>query len=308
VGLGGLPIVPITLSLIGDLYAPEQRGRASMVTLVGQFAGVGIVFALGGALITMFDSQPDAWRRALFWLTVPLLVLVLLSILALREPRRTERLIENPSARESFAEFWRYRAMIAPLLIGGTLAIIAIQSVMIWTAPTLSRVFELAPHRVGAIMAFAVPIGGIGGSITGGILADLCQRTGGPRRTISTAGLMALLSVPLCLFAIAPGVVAVSIMLALSIAILTTISQMATTVAIVVVPNELRGLYVAVSAGMGAIFGIGLAPLLVSSMSGAIGGPAMIGKSLAIVCATASVLSAATLTFGSRNFPREATQ
>ncbi|HEV8329782.1 MAG TPA: hypothetical protein VGQ22_00020 [Steroidobacteraceae bacterium] len=66
-----------------------------MVTLVGQFAGVGAVVVLGGALLNRFGAQADGWRDALLWLTAPLLAISLLSTLSLREPLRIERLVED---------------------------------------------------------------------------------------------------------------------------------------------------------------------------------------------------------------------
>jgi hypothetical protein len=53
----------------------------------------------------------------------------------------------------------------------------------------------------------------------------------------------------------------------------------------------------------GVLLGLGLAPVSVSFLSGAIGGPAMIGNALALVGGTTSILAAATFAFGRRHFP-----
>ena len=302
VGLGAFPIQPVVLSLIADHFAAEQRGRASMLTLVGQYAAMSAIFAVGGQLITFFGTDDNAWRFALLWLVCPLLVLVMPMMFALREPPRSERVIQKPSIRESFVELWRYRSVIGTLLAGIVVKLIPLHSAMIWAAPTLTRNFSLGADHVGMIMAIVLPIGGIGGSIVGGVLADACQRRGGPRRTIAAVVTVAALSAPLGLFAVVPNVLAAAVMLACLICAITAVAQMTTTVAIVAIPNELRGLYFAIAGGVGAVFGVGLGPLLVSTLSGAVGGQAAVGTSLASICVIGCLLSATTYGLGRRYF------
>jgi hypothetical protein len=77
----------------------------------------------------------------------------------------------------------------------------------------------------------------------------------------------------------------------------------ATALFTIVVPNELHGLCLSVVVGANIFFGTALAPVTVSLLSGAIGGPTMIGKALALVCVTASLLGAAMFALGRRCFP-----
>lgn len=117
IGVAGPAIWMATMSVIADLYASTQRGRANMVVVIGQCGGNAAAFALGGTLLAIAGQESDSWRYAMVGLTIPLVFIVLLTLL-MREPQRTERLVKEPSLRESFAELWRYRAAIAPLLIG----------------------------------------------------------------------------------------------------------------------------------------------------------------------------------------------
>jgi hypothetical protein len=59
---------------------------------------------------------------------------------------------------------------------------------------------------------------------------------------------------------------------------------------------------------IGALFAVGVAPLLVSGLSGALGGQSMIGEALAIVGGVTSILGAFVFGFGIRSFPRFAPQ
>lgn len=302
VGVAAFAMNPAALSLVSDLYEPEKRGRANMILNVGVYGGVAVVFAFGGSLVTTSSAGLEAWRWAMLWLGVPLVPVTFL-ILAMREPPRTGKVIDHPTARESIAELWSYRGVVAPSVVGIVMAEISLQSVMIWAAPTLSRVFALQPDRAGAIMAIAVPLGGIVGTIAGGTLADHGQRTGGPRRTMSILIILAVLCAPAGLFAVMPGMLLAGALLTILLAILTATLVMALTLFIVVIPNELRGLCTGLLTAAGVFFSIGLAPVLVSSLSGAFGGSAKIGDALSLVCVVASLSCAAAFAWGCRCLP-----
>jgi MFS family permease len=307
VGLAATAISTTAFSLLADLYAPAQRGRASMVVVVGQYGGMSAAFALGGALLAISGAGPDAWRWTMLWLIGPL-VPVIFSMLAMREPARTGLVIEKPSAREICVELWRYRAVIAPLLIGLVMAEVAVLAVLTWAAPTLSRSFVLSPDRIGAIMAMGLMLSGILGPTVGGILADLCQRTGGPRRTMSILSGLALLNVPAGLFAVMPEGASASVLLVVFMTIGSAMLVTGIALFTIVIPNELRGLCMAALTGAGVLLGLGLAPVAVSLLSGALGGPAKIGNALALVCVAAGLLGTASFALGIRYFSRKAVQ
>src|SRR5580692_1069041 len=103
----------------------------------------------------------------------------------------------------------------------------------------------LPPDKVGALMGAVLLISGVLGPIVGGSLADACQRVGGPRRTIAVIGLMTLVSIPAGLFPIAPSALSASIPLVIFLTIGAAISVTVTTLFTIVIPNELRGLCMA---------------------------------------------------------------
>jgi predicted MFS family arabinose efflux permease len=303
VGLGWAATLIASISFAADLYAPAERGRATMVMGVGQVGGASAAFWLGGPLLAAFGPAPSAWQVSMFWLTCPL-ALVTLSLMMLREPPRTGIAIRSSSAWLAFGNLWRYRAVIAPLLGGLVVVDIAFGAAYIWAAPVFSRQFGLSPDRVGAIMGMILLLSGLLGPITGGILADLCQRAGGPRRTIAVLCGLAFLSVPLGLFAVATRVMIASTVLVVFLTIVPAISLMTTTLCTIVIPKELHGLGIALLNAASVCFGYVLAPLAVSVLSGAIGGPSAIGKAVSVVCVTTSALGGAIFALGMRSFPR----
>jgi MFS family permease len=293
-------------SLLADIYPSAQRGRAIMTIVLGQAGGASLAFALGGSLLASAGAGADAWRQAMLWMAVPLAPVSIL-ILLLREPSRSGGHASRPPVREIWPELWRYRGVLGTLVAGVAVVNLADGAAMIWAAPTLARNFDLPADRIGAILGTALLVSGVLGPVVGGALADVCQRTGGPRRTINVLCGLTALSVPASLFALMPGAASAGVPLTLFLALGAAISVMTTAVAIVVMPNELRGLCVTLKFAVGTLFGLGIAPFAVSFLSSALGGRAQIGASLAWVCVSTSLFGTMMFALGKRYFPRAAT-
>jgi MFS family permease len=307
VGFSSFAVNPVAISLLSDLYVPSQRGRATMMLSIGQVIGSSAAFALGGQLIAVFGAGPNGWRWALIELSAPLLLAVIAAF-SMHEPPRSGTVVRNPSIRQALAELWRLRAIIATLGAGIVIVQIAEGAALVWAAPTLSRGFALAQDRVGTIMAAALLISGLVGAIAGGMMADFCQRTGGPRRTITALGGLAVLSALFGPFGIMPSAALASGLLVafLTVGIMISVAGMA--LLTVVVPNELRGLCIAALVAGSLLVGFAVAPLTVSLLSTAMGGSEMVGKALAWVTVATSLLGAAAFVSASRSIPRWAAQ
>jgi MFS family permease len=305
VGFSAQAIWVTSLSLLADLYAPDQRGRATMIVAIGAVVGMSAAFAAGGELLVMLDMGSSGWRRTMLWVTVPLIPIAF-SMLAVREPQRIGLAMPKPSTREAWAAFWRCRAVVAPLIAGLALFAIADGAASIWTAPTLSRNFALPPDRTGITVAMVLLVSGVLGPIIGGFLADLCQRSGGPLWTMRAVSVLAFLSIPAGAFAIAPSVASVSILLVVFMTVGVAFNVTVPTLVTIVVPKELRGLCLALVSAGSMLCGFALAPVTVSLLSGSMGGLPMIGQALAWVCVTSSVVGAVTFAVGSRSLPRRA--
>lgn len=305
VGLVMAAITVTVLSLVADLYPPAQRGRAKGLVVVGQYAGFSVAFALGGKLLSIFDSA-DSWRWATVSMTGPILIGVALLMLTLREPPRTGIVIQRPSTRQSFAELWSSRAMVLPLMGGIVLAEVPVCAILSWAAPALSRNYALTPERIGTIMGATLLLSGVLGPLAGGAIADLSQRGGGPKRTVVVLGALAVLCSPAGLFALMPSVTWAAVLLVACTTISAATAAVGVTLFTIVVPNEIRGLCLAILASLDLLVAFAAAPVIVSLLSGALGGPTTVGQALAAVCVTASLLCAATFWAVWRSIPRVA--
>jgi MFS family permease len=310
-GLSSAAVLIVSFSIVGDLYSSTQRGRASMVVASGEIIGAPVSFALGGALLVMIGTTPgmrlvgwglEDWRGALLWMG-GLLIPITLLMLGLRDPPRTEIVVRQPSLRVVWPELWSYRAVALPVLLARGMVWLADGAVFVWAAPSFSRRFHLPPDRIGALMGTVLLVSGLLGPALGGPLADFCQRRGGPRLTMMVLSGIALLSMAVALFNLMPTAALASVMMTVFLTLGFAIATAGVTLSIIVIPGELRGLYLGMTFTVGSVFFVGLAPLAVSGLSGALGGEAMIGKALSIVCATASLMGAAVFALSARFFP-----
>ena len=277
--------LPVVYSLLSDLLKPEQRGRAVMVVGLSQVAGMSAAFAIGGSVFEAIG----AWRPSLVLMSAPVIVIAL-GILVLEEPPRSNADDGRGSTRASFLKLWQLRRVVAPLIAGEMLLQLPIVSIQVWAAPTLSRVFELGAGQAGRIVATALLAGGVIGPILGGYLADFRQKKHGPRSVTSAAAAAAVLCTAPALFPLLPDdrAAIVTLIAFYTGAVVTSVIGM--TLFAVTVPATVRGLSFSIAIGASLVFA-GVAPVLVSSLSGAIRGPEGIGSALALVCGGSTLLA-----------------
>lgn len=305
VGLSSSATTVIVFSMIADLFPPAQRGRAkSAADVAGQIGG-SVAFLAGGMLLATAHDARHGWSWALTWMSTPLLLGMIL-LLTLREPARAGEGKASPPLRRMFIELRDYRALILPLVLGAVLIEIPIVATAIWAAPILTRSFSLGPGEVGSIMGSVLLVSGIAGPVLCGFLSDASQRAGGPRRAILAVALLMGLSAPGCLFGLAPTAFSAAVILGFFMTGLSGGLSMTITAFTIVIPNELRGLCLSLLSASAAIVGVALAPVLISLLSAALGGPAMIGQALALISLPSSLLAGASLLIGLHYLPRGA--
>jgi len=89
-----------------------------------------------------------------------------------------------------------------------------------------------------------------------------------------------------------PTVMVTSGLLTLSMTLIIAVATMGMALFTIVIPNELRGLCMAVLTAAILLFALAVAPLAVSVLSDFLGGMTTISRALSIVCVAAAVLAA----------------
>lgn len=294
---GGLTAV---LSLASDYARPEQRGRAIVIPNIAKTAGVAAGFTVAGLLLGAIAGQQfphlfgvSSWRSAQWMLAFGSAVLIL-PLLLLREPQRHE-VEAGPGApfKVVFAELKARRAWIIPLFIGQTSVVMADAAAAIWVSPVLERVYDLQPGEFAGWVGAIVLGTGIIGSIIGGLVADMGQSSKIRGGLMIGAVVAAAIGVPAALFPVMPGVGSFAILFFM-LSLIGNVTGMVASVALTVwLPNELRGLGIGAFIAVAGLIGFGIAPSLVTLVSGWLGGEGHLAPALAMVGVAVSIVSVA---------------
>lgn len=299
-GLAAPAIWVAAVSFVSDTFGPAHRGMVVMLLTVAQWIGESTAFLVGGFALAASSGLGEGWRLATIMLGLPVLVVLALTY-RLREPPRS-RMPAQENAAGSIRALLRHRAVLQPIIGGLSMLGIADGAAVTWTAPTLSRSFRISPATVGAIVAAVLLVGGALGPVLGGFMADKCQESGGPRRTMTAASILALITIPLGCFAIVPSIVGSAVMLAGFIALGAMIVIAGIAVLTIAIPAELRGTCMALLSASYLVVSFGIAPLSVSWLAAAMGGLAKIGEALSAVSVGSSIIGSAMLLVGVRLF------
>ncbi len=303
VGIGEAALAPAAVSMISDCFPPTQRGTAVGVFLTGMVAGGPTAVAVGGVLLGagqggVFSGWPIVgtiapWRAVLLLIGGAGLLVPCLG-LTIREPVRRELGVQGAlPLGEVVRRFSSQRAGLAPLYLGLALLSIGDYGILSWMPTLLSRRFAFKPVEIGALFGLVSALGGIVGSVVGGVLSDAAERFGGTRARLGAVAVAALIA------AGGAGLVAASSSTeALAgLGIWTFASNLAGTGGMaalgVVVPNEIRGVSISLVAFCNTLLGLGFGPTLVALTTERVyHDPVAVGLAMATTIVPAGVLGA----------------
>jgi MFS family permease len=287
-GAGEASLYPATMSLIAERFPVTGRGRAMGIFGAAAAVGGGLGVGLGGFLAELFG-----WRSVFFIYGAAglLLVPLLASIPEARRDLRNENTPEPP--RRVVGELLRDPRLLC-LWIAGLVMIGAAFGYGAWV-PSLfvrERGFEVA--TAGYLFGGAALVGGVTGSLLGGVFADRFRR----RRLageLDLSAIVALLSVPLVAIVLASTNVPLLLVAGLigPVAIYAFFPPLQT-VLTEIVPQRRLGMAYAINILFMAGIGQALGPLVIGRVSDATGS-LVTGLAVAVVAmGVASVLALVT--------------
>ncbi len=164
VGVGEASLTPAAYSLMGSKFPARRLTTVMSIYQAGAPLGTSVAFIIGGLVIGFveaigtvagpFDMLLKPWQLALIVTGLPC-VFVALLVFTFSEPASARRVSGEGTATESFPKFlWDNRALLAPIMIGSSLAMLLANSLMAWVPTYITREFGWAPPRFGPILGF----------------------------------------------------------------------------------------------------------------------------------------------------------
>lgn len=168
VGVGEAGCVPTAHSMIGDLFPPERRAFAISVFQAGGLAGLS-----GGLMLTGILADQIGWRLALCAVGLPGVLLGVLILLTLKEPKRRTAPQAGSSGESALTviKILLKRKALLHLTLGLSVGSFATYGLTQWIPAFFIRSHGLSLTQIGVWSGLAAGIGGILGVLAGGAAA-----------------------------------------------------------------------------------------------------------------------------------------
>lgn len=275
-GIGEAGYAPASLSLIGDYFPKESRGRMLSIWSTGNLFGTAIGLAIGGPI-----ADKLGWRWAFYIVGLPGLLAAFL-IWRTIEPRRGAFDVQEGEQHEvSMAhgslgkDFFSVAKRLSKIptywvLIGAFIcSFFIIGAALAWFPTYLIRTFALSATQAGLYAAGTLAGGSLVGTLLGGWLADVLQRRF-PQGRMSVAALAFLLGAPLCWLALSLHQLSGCIT-AFIIAIMCLSMCLGPIQAIIqdITPSDIRSTAIGLALLLGHLLGDASSPFIVGRLSDA---------------------------------------
>jgi len=272
VGIGESGATPASTALVSCYFRPLERPMAMTVFTLGAPLGAWLGSDLAGRVADVYG-----WRSAFLVLGFPGVLLGVLVLLTVREPRRNAHeaapatALEAVPLKTTLRLLWNNRPVMHLMMAGAITALWGWG--LVWWAPTyFVRAYGMTVGQIGAALGPAYLVAGAGATLlTSWIMGLRAMRA--PKRILwMLAGIVALATIPSILMLLAPSrgvaiamiwcfIPAIYFYIGPSIALLQN-----------AVPPAIHAQATAITVLMGNITNLVLAPQLVGLLSDLIGG------------------------------------
>ena len=175
VGVGEAGGSPPSYSLISDYFPPKERGTGLAIYSLGVPLGSMLGAAIGGGIAAHYG-----WRMAFFAIGAPGVLMAIVMLLVIREPKRggldvfVEGQTEHappPPLLSALGSFFANRTLLITAIAAGLSAFIGYAGLN-WNAPFLMRVKGMSLAQVAAYYSLVLGVTGVIGTFLAGWLAD----------------------------------------------------------------------------------------------------------------------------------------
>ena len=284
VAVGEAALSPSAISMIGDLFPRDQRGRATALYMAMGATGATGGYILGGHMVGAIgqhemiaipflgDFKP--WQTVFIAVASPAILLAGLMLATLREPPRLSLATEPAPSTRPFAWATRLWRPLLLLFVAGSTGQTMVHGMGTWAPTYIVREFGWQIGQAGVRVGVVTMVGGVGGMIIWPLVTEWWTRRGRPDALplVLTFGLLAGAAMMIAA-ALAPSALLFLAAYALAMFFLMGTGVLLMVAIQIFAHPTMRGELMAVCLLLTALIALGLGPTLVPLIGGWIGGP-----------------------------------
>jgi len=258
---------PCSVSIISDLYPAQRRAGAVAIFFVGVPLGMASGFIVGAIVAGQLG-----WRTAFYVAAVPGVVLTILLLLLVKEPKRgaSDGISESKDPAPPLSEtigFMRSQKSLVYLMLASVLVTASSSAMMSWIGSLLVRVHSLSLENVGLLTGLCM--GGFGaiGTLVFGWVADrqgLKDMRNQPRMMAIAAAVIAVSGTAVSLL---PTVLGAAVSLALFASMVAGLNGPTYALTQSLVKVRMRGTSMSTLVVLLNLIGVGVGPALAGILS-----------------------------------------
>src|SRR5271154_6207012 len=159
-------------SLLADFYEPDQRNRALTIFNVALPVGAALGYIIGGTV-----GEHFGWRMSFIVSAVPGTIIAILIAFFMKEPARGASQHDKARLEKgTVSSLLKNKAYLSSIL-GYAAVTFSLGGISWWMPSFLQRVDGRSESSAAYLMGVIALCGGLGGTITGGVIAQRWSRT-----------------------------------------------------------------------------------------------------------------------------------
>jgi MFS transporter, Spinster family, sphingosine-1-phosphate transporter len=196
-GIGEASFGIFAPAILSDYYPEDQRNRVLTIFNIALFVGAALGYLVGGTV-----GEHYGWRRSFIVSAIPGTLIAILIAFLMKEPERGASQQEKAKLEKgTVSSLLKNKAYLSSIL-GYAAVTFSLGGISWWMPSFLQRVGGRSESSAAYLMGVITLCGGLGGTITGGVIAQRWSRTNSKALYLVPA-LSSALAVPpalLCFF------------------------------------------------------------------------------------------------------------
>ena len=159
-------------AVLSDYYPEDQRNRVLTIFNIALFVGAALGYLVGGTV-----GEHYGWRRSFIVSAIPGTLIAILIAFLMKEPERGASQNEKARLEKGMVSSLLKNKAYLSSILGYAAVTFSLGGISWWMPSFLQRVEGRSESSAAYLMGVITLCGGLGGTITGGVIAQRWSRT-----------------------------------------------------------------------------------------------------------------------------------